>query len=693
MNVAFTPTNTSGYTSANGSVQIIVTQATPTITWPTPAAIAAGTPLSATQLDATASFQGVSLPGTFTYTPGTGTVLSAGTHTLSVLFTPTDTTDFTTATATVKIVVGTTGSTGVTGAPAFSTGDCCFFSQPTPYTVTVAGTTAAPTGTVNVVFNSQTIGTGTLIPVSGASSSATLLLTSSYFTPGSNPVTLNYLGDTNYVPTSSSTTIALRNPAIEGNPTSVGGTGTTIDVPYAFPVAGAITFSFTPGGGAASDFTNNTGSTTCASGVQEPAGTVCIFSIAFNPGLPGIRRGAVEVDFTSSLSVAEPKLYLFLSGLGDAPQISLSNATQVTLNSSLNQPQSLTFKPTDTTNTTLYVANSNMGQLDTLPSSGGALTQWNKTNTTGLKYPSDLSFDAFGDLVVSDANAAMVVSYSPALTQSTVSTGTLTLGLPTAVRLDFAGNIYIADAGATPRIVQVPGEIADPNYTPALVNLGTQTVSFPQALGVDNTGTNLYVGDGNTNQVLQIALNGAGATPLTLAPCDPITVTSCALNSPAGFAFDPNGDMFITDSGQRVLMVPSAHSATAPTVQVPFTGLVNPTGITLDGPGNIYVTDLNGTVTKLLVSKGSVTFPTLNSSITTTVTNTGNLPLTISKIKLTTGTAYTQTASTCGSPVAAGGTCTITIKYSNAGGAKNDTLTITSNAYVTPTATIALTHN
>ena len=52
--------------------------ATPTITWATPAAITSGTALSATQLDATAS-----VPGTFTYTPAAGTVLGAGTQTLS----------------------------------------------------------------------------------------------------------------------------------------------------------------------------------------------------------------------------------------------------------------------------------------------------------------------------------------------------------------------------------------------------------------------------------------------------------------------------------------------------------------------------------------------------------------------------------------------------------------------------------
>src|SRR6202034_1794988 len=117
----------------------------------------------------------------------------------------------------------------------FPSGDCCFFSQPTPYAITVSGSTAAPTGTVNVVFNGQTLATGTLVPGSGASSSATLNLISSYFTPGNNTVTLNYLGDDNYTPNTSSAVIPLRNPAIGANPATVNSGTSTIEVAYGFP--------------------------------------------------------------------------------------------------------------------------------------------------------------------------------------------------------------------------------------------------------------------------------------------------------------------------------------------------------------------------------------------------------------------------------------------------------------------------
>ena len=359
--------------------------------------------------------------------------------------------------------------------------------------------------------------------------------------------------------------------------------------------------------------------------MQEPAGFVCTFSVAFKPQLPGIRKGVVQTRLHSSYECRRAQTLPVPVRLGSAAQISLSSATQQVLNSTLNQPQSLTFNPTDINSSTLYIANANAAQISTLPSSGGALTQWNTANTKNLVYPSDLVFDAFGDLVVSDANAAMVVSFNPSLAEQTVNTGTFTLGLPTAARIDFGGNLYIADAGNTPRIIQVPGETYA-SYVPTQLTLGTQSVSFPQALAVDNAGANLYVGDGNLNQILQIGLDGLGTTTsqFSIAPCDG-TVTSCSVNSPAGFAFDPFGDMFITDSDQRVLMVPSNHSASAPTNQVPLTGLNNPTGITLDGSGNIYVSDLNTNVTKLLVNTGALKLTTLGSSLTTSLTNTGNL--------------------------------------------------------------------
>ena len=101
LSVTFTPTDTADYHSAIDSVTLTVNQATPVITWAAPTDVVEGTALSSTQLDATAN-----VAGSFSYTPPLGTVLSTtGTQSLSVTFTPANTTDYTTATAKVSLIV------------------------------------------------------------------------------------------------------------------------------------------------------------------------------------------------------------------------------------------------------------------------------------------------------------------------------------------------------------------------------------------------------------------------------------------------------------------------------------------------------------------------------------------------------------------------------------------------------------
>ena len=79
---------------------VLVGKGTPAITWPTPAPITYSFPVNSTQLNATAN-----LPGTFSYSPSSGTVLPAGAQTLSVTFTPADTGNYNTTTATNTITI------------------------------------------------------------------------------------------------------------------------------------------------------------------------------------------------------------------------------------------------------------------------------------------------------------------------------------------------------------------------------------------------------------------------------------------------------------------------------------------------------------------------------------------------------------------------------------------------------------
>jgi len=79
---------------------LTITQVQPVITWSDPAKIVYGTELSATQLNATTG-----VAGTFAYNPAAGTKLTAGTHELTVTFSPTDAANYKTATGKVSITV------------------------------------------------------------------------------------------------------------------------------------------------------------------------------------------------------------------------------------------------------------------------------------------------------------------------------------------------------------------------------------------------------------------------------------------------------------------------------------------------------------------------------------------------------------------------------------------------------------
>jgi hypothetical protein len=142
LSVTLTPTDTTDYAAATTTVQLTVNQATPTISWATPAAVTYGTALSATQLDATAS-----VAGTFVYSPASGTVLTAlGTQTLSVTFTPTNSTDYNIATSSVALMVVPTTPTFSASAGYYGSAQTVAISDSTP-AVTIYYTTNGSTPT------------------------------------------------------------------------------------------------------------------------------------------------------------------------------------------------------------------------------------------------------------------------------------------------------------------------------------------------------------------------------------------------------------------------------------------------------------------------------------------------------------------------------------------------------------------
>ena len=162
----FTPADNRSYTTSTTTVNLTVGKATPTLAWPAPSSVVAGTALSANQLNATAN-----VPGTFSYSPAAGAVLGVGVTQLLATFTPADTTNFSIATATVPFAV-----TAQAASPTVS------WATPAAITYPAALSSTQLNATANAA------GTFTYNPPAGTVLSAGIQTLSVTFTPSANNV-------------------------------------------------------------------------------------------------------------------------------------------------------------------------------------------------------------------------------------------------------------------------------------------------------------------------------------------------------------------------------------------------------------------------------------------------------------------------------------------------------------------------
>ena len=257
LTVTFTPTDTTAYSTQTASVPLIVSKATPAITWAAPSAITYGTALSTAQLNATSA-----TPGSFAYTPAAGTVLTPGTQTLQVTLTPSDSTDYNSASATVSINVGAATPT-LTFAPIANV-----TTNATPFSVNA--TSASPGAVIYGVTSGPATISGSTVTVTGA---GTVVLSATQAAAG------NYAAATATASFTVTTAAAL-------DFTMSTGTATQSQV---VNTGGAATYTLqiAPTGSA---YPNNV--TFTASGVPEGA------SFTFSPAIVPATNGPATVNFT-----------------------------------------------------------------------------------------------------------------------------------------------------------------------------------------------------------------------------------------------------------------------------------------------------------------------------------------------------------------------------------------------------------
>ena len=268
-------------------------------------------------------------------------------------------------------------------------------------------------------------------------------------------------------------------------------------------------------------------------------------------------------------------------------------------------------------------------------------------------YPYSSVVDTRGNIYVTDQGNSIIRKITPSGVVSTLA-GSGTAGYadgigvaasfsnPKGLAIDSVGNIYVADA-VNNRIRKVTSKgvvttIAGNGNTGFIDGFGTQASFYnPSAIAIDALG-NLYVADEKNHAIRKISAFGEVNTLAGNGSAGAINGTGAeaSFSYPSGIALDVSGNVYVADfSNQKIRKItPEGLVST-----VAGTGSIgrlngpekvasfhNPTGISIDNSGNLYVADAGNHQIRMISNKGIVsTLPCTESAglITNSATNTG----------------------------------------------------------------------
>jgi DNA-binding beta-propeller fold protein YncE len=145
--------------------------------------------------------------------------------------------------------------------------------------------------------------------------------------------------------------------------------------------------------------------------------------------------------------------------------------------------------------------------------------------------------------------------------------------------------------------------------------------------------------DGAGNPIATSYLEGTGVGPqLNFLPGAESTVTTSALSWPSGIALDGNGNVYIADTGNNRVLKETLSGASYIESTVPSSTLSYPSAIAVDGAGNIYISDTgnnrllietpsSGNYTERIVPTSTLSYPeavAVDGSGNVYVADTGN---------------------------------------------------------------------
>lgn len=230
-------------------------------------------------------------------------------------------------------------------------------------------------------------------------------------------------------------------------------------------------------------------------------------------------------------------------------------------------------------------------------------------NSGPLLAPSGIALDHAGNIYVTayDGYPGIVVYAAGSTGNATPTTRIFSYEngpySPTGITLDGAGNIYVADPGD--RSIRVFWAGASGAAIPRAVISGGNTGLLPHGIALDRAG-NIYVTNVGSDPYVNLAGNritvfAAGANG-NVVPMSTIAGDNTGLDEPTGIAVDGAGNMYVANGGSNASITVYAAGATGnatpiATIAGVNTGLAIPEGLVLDDAGNIYVANQRGGIT------------------------------------------------------------------------------------------------
>jgi hypothetical protein len=567
-----------------------------------------------------------------------------------------------------------------------------------------AETNTCPTGSTTLAVGGNCTATVTFTPSAGGSRTGSLTVTDSV--PDS-PQTLALSG------TGEAPVVTLSLTSLTFAATNVGSTSAAQSVTLTNSGTGALTIDSIA---ASSQYAETN---TCGSSVAQ--GANCTISVTFTPTASGTQTGTVTITDNATGS---PQT-IALSGTGNGPAVVLMPATvtfasqpvgstspvqTVTLTNTGNESLSITkiattgpFAETNTCATTLAANASCTISVDFAPTVSGAASGTLTITDNATGSPQTLTLSGTG-------STGGFASLTPAagLTFPSTSVGTSAT----------AQNITLTNTGnATLSITSIAvtgtdsGDFSETNACGSSLTAGkacTITVTFkPTAAGNRSAAITVTSNGAGSPQSLALTGTGSSAPLVTLAPTSldfgaqlissktvkTVTLTNSGNATLTVSSVTISGSAFSETNNCTSVAAAASCTITVtfdPSTSASVTGSVVITDNASPATQTIALSG-SGTGPSVTLAPGSLSFPgqalkSTSKAQTVTVTNGGSSALSITGVTVT-GAAASQFAATsaCGSSVAVGASCTISVTFSpTASGTQTASLSIADNAANSP---------